>query len=68
MLKEGGGAQQFWGSFSTVARGFNHTDGGWGVQSEKKFPPFKRGSRKVLSFLERGGGRKKFRTHNFPIL
>ena len=33
----------------------------------KKFPPFKRWAQKVFHCLE-GGGRKKFRTCDFPIL
>ena len=43
MLK--GGHKMFWGSFS-------HIEGG-----RKKFPLFKRGARKVVPCLDRGGGR-----------
>ena len=55
----GGGCKQFWGSFS-------HKEGGGGA---KGFHFIKRGGRENFYCLELGGGgRKKFRTRDFPIL
>ena len=59
MLK--GGHKKFWVRFYAVAWCFNHIVGG----VTKKFPLFKRGGVKSFT-LPWGGGRKKFRTCDFP--
>ena len=62
MLK-GAGHNKFWGSFKHGSLKFNLAilKGG-----RKKVPPFERGARKVLPYLE--GACKGFRTCDFPIL
>ena len=59
-----GGHKKFWGSFYAVAWSFSHIEGGGGC---KRFPLFKSGGAKSFTCVERGG-RKKFRTRDFPIL
>ena len=61
-MPKGGGRKKFWGSFYTEvlailkggAKGFHSLKG----RGRKMFHPVLRG----------GGGHKKFRTHDFPIL
>ena len=60
-ILKGGGPQKVLGSFYLVAWRFSHFEGG-GAQ---KFPLFKT---KTFTLSWGGGGRKRFRTCNFPIL
>ena len=59
-----GGHRRFWGSMYAVDCSFSHIEGG-----RKTYPLFKRGSRKVFSCLEwgGGGGAKSFRPAIFPF-